>query len=223
MSNKYNLLFKHTVIEKLYLFLLYQVRYELVPNLIKERKLELNAGYAIVYCSSWKEILPSLFCTYMTKEIRCMKSKAQHTINHDVRFDYLYQKIYYQIFQTNYKYGHVTVDNIDTEARYFPPCMQHLHTKLRNTHRLSHYARLHYSLFLKDSGMLLEDAINYWKEEYSKPHSCSSICSHHWQSSERKFVYSIRHLYGLEGSRKTYKSPNCEFMSVSKILVTSKG
>ncbi|PBC31572.1 hypothetical protein APICC_09065 [Apis cerana cerana] len=33
-------------------------------------------------------------------------------------------------------------------------------------------------LFLKDGGMQLEDTINYWKEEYSKPHICSSTCSH---------------------------------------------
>ncbi|XP_076622344.1 DNA primase large subunit [Colletes latitarsis] len=189
-----------------------KVRYELVPDLIRERKLDLNAGYAIVHCSKWKEILSSLFSTYMTIELISMKSKAKHTINHDVRFDYLYQKIYYQIFRKNCGHGRVTVDNIDIESKNFPPCMQHLHIELRNTHRLSHYARLHYSLFLKESGMVLQDAISYWKEEYSKPHSCSSLCSHHWQSNERKFVYSIRHLYGLEGSRKNYKSPNCEVM-----------
>ncbi|XP_053972037.1 DNA primase large subunit-like [Hylaeus volcanicus] len=189
-----------------------KVRFELVPDLIKGRKLDLNAGYAIVHCSKWKEILQSLFFTYMTMEVKCMKSKAQYTINHDVRIDYLYQKIHCQIFQRSYGCGRVTVENIDNEARNFPLCMQQFHTKLRNTHRLSHYARLHYSLFLKDSGMLLEDAINYWKQEYSKPHSCTSICSHRWQSNERKFVYSIRHLYGLEGSRRNYKSPNCEFM-----------
>ncbi|XP_015429418.1 PREDICTED: probable DNA primase large subunit [Dufourea novaeangliae] len=189
-----------------------KVRYELVPDLIKKRKVELSNGYAIIYCSKLKEVLLALFCTYIHKEVTCIKSKAQHTINQDVRLDYLYQKIHCQIFQTSHGYGHITVDNIDMQMRNFPLCMQHLYRKLRNTHRLSHYARLHYSLFLKDGGMHIEDAINYWKEEYSKPHSCSSICSHQWQVNERKFLYSIRHLYGLEGSKKNYKSPNCEFM-----------
>ncbi|CAK9803542.1 DNA primase large subunit [Anthophora plagiata] len=186
-----------------------KVRYELVPDLIKRRKLDLNAGYAIVHCSKWKSTLTSLFSTYITKELACIKSKAQYTINHDTRLDYLYHKIHCKIFQVNHVYGHITRENIDIEMKYFPPCMQHLHTKLRSTHRLSHYARLYYSLFLKDGGMHLEDAVNYWKEEYSKPHSCSSVCLHNWQSNERKFIYSIRHLYGLEGSQKNYKSPTC--------------
>lgn len=195
------------------------MRYELVPNLIKERKVDLNAGYAIVYCSKWKEVLLSLFYTYMTKELTCMKFKARHSINQDIRLDYIYQKIYYRVFEKSSESGCITKDNINTEMKNFPLCMQHLHVQLRKTHRLSHYARLHYSLFLKDAGMQLEDAINYWKEEYSKPHSCSTVCSHNWQSSERKFVYSIRHLYGLEGSRKNYKSLNCKFMCVSNILL----
>ncbi|XP_076376868.1 uncharacterized protein LOC117228918 isoform X3 [Megalopta genalis] len=75
----------------------------------------------------------------------------------------------------------------------------------------------------KDGGMHIEDAINYWKDEYSKPHSCSSTCSHQWQSNERKFIYSIRHLYGLEGSRKNYKSVDCEFLCAAVSGPTYEG
>lgn len=194
------------------------MRYELVPDLIRKRKLDLNAGFAIVHCSKLKEVILSLFKTYITKELMLMKTNAQCTINQDVRLDYLYQKVHFKIFQNNHIHGRISKDNIDIESKNFPLCMQHLHMKLRKVHRLSHYARWHYSLFLKDGGMHLEDAINYWKEEYSKPHSCSSICSHNWQSNEKKFIYSIRHLYGLEGSRKNYNSPSCKLMSVSNVV-----
>ncbi|XP_012238237.1 probable DNA primase large subunit isoform X1 [Bombus impatiens] len=199
-------------------FLKIKVRHEAIPDLIKKRKLDLSAGYAIVYCSNWKKILTSLFYTYISNEVICMKSKAQYIINQDIRLNYLYYKIHSKILQENQisiKYGHITKKNIDIEIKNFPLCMQHLHTKLRTTHRLSHYARFYYSLFLKDGGMKLEDAINYWKEEYSKPHSCSSNCLHNWKSNERKFIYSIRHLYGLEGSRKNYKSPTCELICMN--------
>ncbi|XP_078041080.1 uncharacterized protein LOC144472165 [Augochlora pura] len=189
-----------------------RVRYELVPDLVRNRKIELRNGYAIIDCSKFMEVLSSLFITYLRKEVACIKLKVQQTISQDNRLDYLHQKIHNHLFKRSGVYGSITVDNIDTEMTKFPLCMQNLHRKLRNTHRLGHYARLHYSLFLKDGGMQIEDAISYWKEEYSKPHSCSSTCSHQWQSSERKFVYSIRHLYGLEGSRKNYKSVNCEFL-----------
>lgn len=62
--------------------------------------------------------------------------------------------------------------------------------------------------------MKIDDAIQYWKEEYSKPHTCNSVCMHKWQTDEKKFIYSIRHLYGLEGSHRNYKSPNCTVMCV---------
>ncbi|XP_017890625.1 probable DNA primase large subunit [Ceratina calcarata] len=189
-----------------------EVRFELLPDLVSKRKLDLNAGYAIVYCSKWKEVLVSLFHTYIDKEIVSIKERAQCIIDQDSRFNYLYRKINCKISEVNYVCGDINRRNIDKEAKSFPLCMQHLHMKLRSSHRLSHYARFYYSLFLKEGGMQLEDAINYWKEEYSKPHSCSSTCSHNWQSSEKKFIYSIRHLYGLEGSRKNYKSPTCELI-----------
>lgn len=180
----------------------------------------MNAGYIIIYCSKWKKILKSLFCTYITKQI--IYIKAQYIINQDTRLTYLYYKIHSKILKENcqisIKYRYITKENIDKEVKNFPLCMQNLHIKLRKTHRLSHYARLYYSLFLKYGGMQLEDAINYWKEEYSKPHTCSSTCSHNWQMNERKFIYSIRHFYGLEGSKKNYKSSSCKMMCVSNIF-----
>ncbi|XP_043286516.1 DNA primase large subunit-like isoform X2 [Venturia canescens] len=106
--------------------------------------------------------------------------------------------------------GQITAKNINEESRNFPPCMQNLHSVLRNKHRLSHHARFQYSLFLKECGMQMEDAIHYWREEYLKPHTCEAGCTHSWQKDERKYLYSIRHLYGLEGGRKNYKTPNCE-------------
>lgn len=127
----------------------------------------------------------------------------------------LQRKVDLYLFKKGTNHGNITIDNIDTEVQKFPLCMQHLHSVLRNRHRLSHYARLHYSLFLKEIGMNLEDAIIFWKQEYSKPHTCTSTCSHNWQSNEKKFVYSIRHMYGLEGSRRNYKTPNCNLIWAS--------
>lgn len=92
--------------------------------------------------------------------------------------------------------------------------MQNLHRVLRSKHRLGHHARFQYSLFLKECGMSMEDAISYWREEYSRPHTCEAGCTHSWQKDEKKYLYSIRHLYGLEGGRKNYKTPNCENICV---------
>ncbi|EFN78342.1 DNA primase large subunit [Harpegnathos saltator] len=143
-----------------------------------------------------------------------MKKQAQYIVKYDLRLQFLSQKVQSYLFKECTIHGRVTIENIDAESEKFPPCMRHLHSILKSRHRLSHYARLYYSLFLKEIGMKLDDSITFWKQEYSKPHACTSICSHNWQSNEKKFVYSIRHMYGLEGSRRNYKTPDC-----SKICV----
>lgn len=199
------------------------MRFEIVPDLVKERELILNNGYIITYCSNWKKVLRSLFSNYILSEISIMKKQAQHTIKYDLRFHILNQKIQTYLFKEGIAHGNVTIDNIETETQKFPLCMQHLHSVLRSRHRLSHYARLYYSLFLKEIGMTLEDSIAFWRQEYSKPHTCTSVCSHNWQSNEKKFIYSIRHMYGLEGLRKNYKTPDCNLICTGISGATYEG
>ncbi|XP_011688889.1 PREDICTED: probable DNA primase large subunit [Wasmannia auropunctata] len=201
----------------------YEVRFEIVLDLVKERELVLNNGNVITYCSNWKKVFRSLFSNYVISEMNIMKRQSQHTIKHDLRFHILNQQVHSYLFKEGIAHGNVTIDNIEVEAQKFPLCMQHLHSVLRKRHRLSHYARLYYSLFLKEIGMTLEDSIVFWKQEYSKPHTCTSVCSHNWQSNEKKFVYSIRHMYGLEGSRRNYKTPDCNLICAGISGATYEG
>ncbi|XP_072765317.1 uncharacterized protein [Anoplolepis gracilipes] len=201
----------------------YEVRFELVPNLVRERELIIKNGNVITYCSYWKKVLQSLFSNYVTNELNIMRRQALQTIKNDLRFYILNQKVQSYLFKKDAVHGNITINNIDTEAQKFPLCMQHLHSVLRSRHRLSHYARLYYSLFLKEIGMKLEDSIIFWRQEYSKPHTCSSVCLHNWQSNEKKFIYGIRHMYGLEGSRKNYKTPDCNLICAGISGTTYEG
>ncbi|KAK0087570.1 hypothetical protein PV326_005151 [Microctonus aethiopoides] len=189
-----------------------KIYFQSVPDLIRERKIDLNNGYAIVSCSMWKIVLESLFNTMIEHEYKYLNIDMKNIIEMDPRLNLIHKKVRAQLLEEENFRGTITATNIDIESKKFPLCMQHLHRVLRDRHRLSHYARFYYSLFLKECGMELESAIHYWRNEYSKPHSCSSGCTHDWQTSEKKFVYSIRHFYGLEGGRKNYRAPKCEMI-----------
>lgn len=46
--------------------------------------------------------------------------------------------------------------------------MKGLHDTLRKEHHLKHFGRQQYSLFLKGIGLSLEDALSFWKNEFTK-------------------------------------------------------
>jgi DNA primase large subunit len=67
--------------------------------------------------------------------------------------------------------------------------------------------------------MPLNEALAFWRKELSMPachkHGTKHAgCTHSWQTDERKFTYSVRHLYGLEGARKNYAAPSCATIQV---------
>lgn len=78
--------------------------------------------------------------------------------------------------------------------------------------------RFEFSLYLKGVGMSMSDSLKFWEHLYSKEHSTCSRCTHSWQKNEKRYIYGIRHLYGLEGSRRDYKSKNCSYLQVKNLF-----
>lgn len=50
----------------------------------------------------------------------------------------------------------------------FPLCMKQLHSSLKTNHHLRHFGRQQFSLFLKGIGLSLEDALTFWRTEFTK-------------------------------------------------------
>merc|ERR1712018_204026 len=89
-------------------------------------------------------------------------------------------------------------NEINEKSVHFPPCYTRVHHRLTQTHRLGHHARIAYTLFLKEIGLPLEEALTFWKYYYSKDpvnNHDHQKCDHSWQENSRKFEYSINHLY----------------------------
>eukprot|EP00898_Chlorokybus_atmophyticus_P008059 jgi/Chlat1/8254/Chrsp77S07677 len=111
----------------------------------------------------------------------------------------------------------VSLRELDTLAKEsFPLCMRHLHNKastciiglyvgvlgqVKEEHHLKHGGRMQLGLFLKGIGLSLEDAISFWREEFTKKVSGEKF--------QKEYMYGIRHNYGKEGKRADYTPYTC--------------
>jgi DNA primase large subunit len=96
----------------------------------------------------------------------------------------------------------ITPEQIDALAdQSMPLCMQQLHYALKRDHKLKHWGRQQYGLFLKAAGLSMEDQLRFFQAEFTK------IMTHDQFSKE--YAYNIRHRYGKEGKRTEYSPYGC--------------
>lgn len=79
---------------------------------------------------------------------------------------------------------------------HFPLCMRHLHNGLLREHKLKHWGRLQYTLFLKGCGLDLDAAVAWMQTQFSKVMSSDQFV--------KQYAYSFRHMFGKEGARRNY-------------------
>lgn len=83
-----------------------------------------------------------------------------------------------------------------TAAVHFPLCMRHLHNGLLKDHKLKHWGRLQYTLFLKGCGMDLDGAVAWMQAQFTQVMSTDQFV--------KTYAYSFRHMFGKEGARRNY-------------------
>lgn len=188
-------------------------------SLARNRLIVIKKGFAFVPCSMWHLLLAELFTHHYEVGLLMISSNIFSSLKSDSRWTLAFAKLG-KLYDSSVKnrfisLTHLTAKQIDDEKYYFPPCMAHLLTVLRTHHRLSHNWRYRFSLFLKDIGLDVDESIEFWKNEYSKNCTAESSCTHSWQINHRKYLYSIRHLYGLVGTSKKNEIKDCLAYQVS--------
>ncbi|CAN1184238.1 Probable DNA primase large subunit [Linum perenne] len=187
----------------------YKVPFEQVPELVAGRRVFLSKGYAYVAMNQVVSLVATQFRSLISKALTLTNRKWISSIREQER-DRLTPIV--EALSTSYlgpdysqasELGDISLKDIDIMAKSsFPLCMSHLFDKLREDHHLKHWGRIQLGRFLKGVGLKLDDALAFWKAEFSQKVGAERF--------DKEYAYSIRHNYGKEGKRMDYAPYSCQ-------------
>lgn len=183
----------------------YRVPFEEAFDLIKDRKVYLEAGFAYVSKKNLSSIITAKFRAHLSHSLSITFRATSH-IEQDERIVPIVSMLSKQYVTAAYKTakieGAVTKEQIPALAdRSFPLCMSHLYKSLKDENHLRHGGRMQFGLYLKGIGLSLQDALIFWKTAFARRTAPEKF--------DKEYAYNIRHNYGKEGKRTTYTPYGC--------------
>ncbi|KAK8928378.1 putative DNA primase large subunit [Platanthera zijinensis] len=187
----------------------FKVPFEEVPELVANRRVFLLKGNAYVAMNQVASIVVSHFRSNLSKALVLTNRKWTSTIKEQEkdRLTPIVEALGSSYLGPDYsqptEFTNISLKDIDQLANSsFPLCMRHLFNKLRDDHHLKHGGRMQLGLFLKGVGLKLEDALAFWRAEFSQ-----KIGSERF---DKEYAYAVRHNYGKEGKRTDYTPYSCQ-------------
>ncbi|KAF3525180.1 hypothetical protein F2Q69_00047559 [Brassica cretica] len=187
-----------------------------VPDLVAGRRVLIQKGYAFVAGSQLVSLVVTQFRSHISKALTLTNRKWMTTIREREK-DRLTPIV--EALSTTYvgpdysqssDYADISLKDIDQVSKSsFPLCMRHLYEK--------------------GVGLKLDDALAFWRAEFSKslgqlsqnnlvfhgPHPLVMVGSERF---DKEYAYGIRHNYGKEGKRTDYTPYACQ-----KIISSAPG
>ncbi|XP_066109077.1 DNA primase large subunit isoform X1 [Saccopteryx bilineata] len=184
----------------------YKVPFADALDLFRVRKVYLEDGFAYVPLKDIVAIILNEFRTKLSKAL-ALTARSLPAVQSDERLQPLLTRLSHsytgQDYSTLGNVGKISLDQIDSlSIKSFPPCMRQLHKVLRENHHLRHGGRMQYGLFLKGIGLTLEQALQFWKQEFIKGKMDPD-------KFDKGYSYNIRHSFGKEGKRTDYTPFSC--------------
>uniref|UniRef100_A0A7S2UM83 DNA primase large subunit n=2 Tax=Attheya septentrionalis TaxID=420275 RepID=A0A7S2UM83_9STRA len=179
-------------------------------DLVAKRQCYVEAGLAYVPLPKIVSIVTNKFTTALSKSLTNAGYAFSKVTNENGRINPLLKSMHSQYADKNrYTTGEgmsdgqeLTSQNVDTyAAQSMPLCMSQLHSGLQQDHKLKHWGRLQYGLFLKGAGMTMEESLMFFQREFGKIITAEQF--------NKNYSYNIRHMYGKEGKRASYTPYNC--------------
>ncbi|XP_025421836.1 probable DNA primase large subunit [Sipha flava] len=183
----------------------FKVHWTQVLDLVRNRKVFLSDGFAYVVQNDVISGICQTFRSELSQElIKCFQKFS--VICEDERFGAFIKYLHQSYMGKNYSVAEnmstLSISTIDHASKdSFPLCMKRLHVNLRSEHHLKHQARQQYGLFLKGAGLSLEEALVFWKSEFTKKMDADKF--------DKQYSYNIKHNYGKEGKKTNYTPYSC--------------
>ncbi|KAJ7285907.1 eukaryotic and archaeal DNA primase, large subunit-domain-containing protein [Mycena rebaudengoi] len=182
----------------------YKVRWTRVPNLVDKRKVFLQGGWAYVPSREVSSIVYQEFETRLEKDL-LLTSRYMPRLDEDMRLAGILDNLSHGFLagvssewsatSTETSGEAIKAEMVDDlAAKHFPH-------RLRKDHRLNHFGRLQYGLFLKVLGLSVEEAIIFWRKSFDRIND---------DTFNKMYKYNIRHSFGLEGKRANYPAKSCQ-------------
>ncbi|XP_008136685.2 DNA primase large subunit [Eptesicus fuscus] len=184
----------------------YKIPFADALDLFRGRKVYLQDGFAYVPPKDIVAIILNEFRTKLSKAL-ALTARSLPAVQSDERLQPLLNHLSHsytgQDYSTLGSAGKISLDQIDSLCtKSFPPCMRQLHKALRDSHHLRHGGRMQYGLFLKGIGLTLEQALQFWKQEFIRGKMDPD-------KFDKGYSYNIRHSFGKEGKRTDYTPFSC--------------
>lgn len=186
----------------------YAIPFTQALELIKNRSCYVHKGLAYVPLSNVVSILSNSFRMNLSRSLTIGAAAFGNIPEEGARIKPLLQTMNSQYTgkpfdaSANTTGTDITAANIDALAQSMPLCMSQLHKGLQQDHKLKHWGRLQYGLFLKGAGMSMEESMLFFQREFSKIVTPEQF--------QKQYAYNIRHMYGKEGKRASYTPYNCQ-------------
>ncbi|CAL8091028.1 unnamed protein product [Prunus armeniaca] len=195
----------------------FKVPFEEVPELVAGRRVFISKGHAYIAMSQVVSLVATQFRSHLSKALILTNRKWTTTIAEQEkdRLTPIVEALSSSYLGPDYsqpkEFALISLKDIDDVAKSsFPLCMRHLFEKLREDHHLKHGGRMQLGLFLKGVGLKLDDALAFWKAEFSRKVGAERF--------DKEYSYGIRHNYGREGKRTDYTPYSCQ-----KIISSTPG
>jgi DNA primase large subunit len=195
------------------------VPFELVPELVRGRRVYLRRGVAFVHRDALASLVVGAFRASLSRALaltarrwaaRFAGEEAERCAPVVDALATRYLGVDYGARSADGGAGVSLADLDAAAAQSFPLCMRNLYGHLKEAHHLRHAGRMQLGLFLKGIGLRLEDAMVFWRAEF-----CKKIAA---DAFEKQYAYAIRHNYGREGKRADYTPYSC-----MKVIMSTPG